>query len=86
MSQRIKLILATSDRIAIVNAKEGKIEAQLEMDAEIDRTAPVKLFSIPQGYGVLNKNKVIGYKLKSNGEIDYTFQPCKTMENLIDIT
>ena len=47
MSQRIKLILATSDRIAIVNAKEGKIEAQLEMDAEIDRTAPVKLFSIP---------------------------------------
>ena len=52
MSQRLKFILATHDKIAIISTKDGKIENKVAFDDEIDGEAPVKLFAYTIGFGI----------------------------------
>ena len=85
MSQRLKFILATHDKIAIMSTKDGKIENTVDFDEEIDGKAPVKLFSFTTGFGIQNKNKLILKKLASSGKVDSTYQPCSTLTNLVDV-
>ena len=85
MSQRLKFILATNDKLVILNSKDGQVENQVDLDDGVDRSMPIKLVSIPAGVAIVNKNKIIGKKFASSGRVDSTYQPCETISNLVDI-
>lgn len=85
MSQRLKFILATHEKIAIISTKDGKVESQVAIEDGIDVKARVKLFAFQTGFGIQSKNRIVIKKLTSAGQVDSTFQPCFTISNLVDV-
>ena len=46
VSVRPRFVLATTDKIVTVAVKDGKVEVQEDLDAELDKSSNIKLFTV----------------------------------------
>lgn len=73
LSQRLKFVLATHDKIVIMSTSNGAVENQVSFDDVINSEAPIRLSPFEKGFAIMNENKVLVKKLASSGKIDEVF-------------
>lgn len=85
LSQRLKIILATSSKYVVIGTKDGSVEKQYDFDEGVSKDSRVRLFAFFQGFGVQAGNKLITKKLSSSGRVDETYEACTTIQDLVDV-
>lgn len=82
MSARLKFVVATADKFAILAITNGEVEKLETLDEGF--TGTPKLMPITTGFSIANKNKIIVKKLTSSGMVDETYKPCQMVSNIVD--
>jgi len=77
MSARVKLVVATADRFAIVSSIAGAVERVESLEDDL-RASP-KLMAVATGFSITSKNKIVVKKLTSSGVVDETYKPCTSI-------
>lgn len=78
----MKVVLATHDKIYVIQARSNSIESQFDHEL----TSSLKLYPVSTGFAIMSGNSIVVKKLNSLGVVDESYQACSTLSSLIDMT